>query len=117
MFTQDEADELKALVDYRNDIAHRIHLVMSDLNRSYWATDHVAYTAPAYKGDALDRLMAHRRSMWERGGDQLLLTASIGSLLFELAEDALEEDLRRLERLIKKQVTRSGTALRRSMRS
>ena len=44
-----EAAELKALLDYRNDIAHRIHLVMSDISRNYWAIDHVAYAAPTYK--------------------------------------------------------------------
>jgi hypothetical protein len=61
-----EAAELKALLDYRNDIAHRIHLVISDVSRNYWAIDHVAYAAPTYKGEALDRLRAFRRSLWER---------------------------------------------------
>ena len=64
IFTEAEAAELKGLLDYRNDIAHRIHLVMSDVNRNYWAIDHVAYAAPTYKGEALDRLRAFRRSLW-----------------------------------------------------
>ena len=46
IFTEAEAAELKALLDYRNDIAHRIYLVMSDVSRNYWAIDHVAYAAP-----------------------------------------------------------------------
>jgi hypothetical protein len=104
MFTAAEADELKELLDYRNDIAHRIHLVMSDISRSYWATDHVAYTAPAYKGDALDRLRSYRRTLWERVGGRLLLTLSMDRMLFELAEHAFEDDLKRLDRLIKKQI-------------
>ena len=48
MLTEAEATELKALLDYRNEIAHRIHLVMSDISRDYWAIDHVAYAAPTY---------------------------------------------------------------------
>jgi hypothetical protein len=106
MFTEAEAAELKALLDYRNDSAHRIHLVMSDISRDYWAIDHVAYAAPTYKGDALDRLRSYRRTLWERARGQLLLTLPMDSMLFELAEHAFEQDLKRLDRLIKKQITR-----------
>jgi len=104
MFTEAEADELQELLDYRNDIAHRIHLVMSDVSRSYWASDHVAFTAPAYKGDALDKLRAYRRSLWDRARGQLILSLSMDRMLFELAEDVLEGDLQRLDRLIQKQI-------------
>jgi hypothetical protein len=106
IFTEVEAAELKALLDYRNDIAHRIHLVMSDISRNYWAINHVAYAAPAYKGEALDRLRAFRRSMRERARGQLLLTLSMDNMLFEFAEHAFEQDLKRLDRLIKKQIAR-----------
>ena len=104
IFTEAEAAELKALLDYRNDIAHRIYLVMSDISRNYWAIDHVAYAAPTYKGEALERLRAYRRSLWERARGQLLLTLSTDSMLFEFAEHAFEQDLKRLDRLIKKQI-------------
>jgi hypothetical protein len=106
IFTEAEAAELKALLDYRNDIAHRIHLVMSDISRNYWAIDHVAYAAPTYKGEALDRLRAFRRSLWERARGQLFLTLSMDSMLFEFAEHAFEQDLKRLDRLITKQIAR-----------
>jgi hypothetical protein len=106
IFTETEAAELKTLLDYRNDIAHRIHLVMSDVSRNYWAIDHVAYTAPAYKGDALDRLREYRQSLWERARGHLLLTLSMDSVLFEFAEHAFEHDLKRLDQLIAKQIER-----------
>ena len=106
MFTEAEAAELKALLEYRNDIAHRIHLVMSDISRNYWAIDHVAYAAPAYKGEALDRLRAYRRSLWERARGKFLLSMSMDSMLFEFAEHAFEQDLKRLDRLITKQIAR-----------
>jgi hypothetical protein len=106
IFTEAEAAELKALLDYRNDIAHRIHLVMSDISRNYWAIDHVAYAVPTYKREALDRLRAFRHSLWKRARGQLLLTLSMDSMLFEFAEHAFEQDLKRLDRLITKQIAR-----------
>jgi len=79
---------------------------MSDLNRSYWAADHVAYAAPAYKGDALDRIRVYKKSLWNRAGNKLLLSLSMDSMLFELAEDVLEADLERLDKLIRKQIAK-----------
>lgn len=105
MFTTLEADELMELLTYRNDIAHRIHLVMLDMSRSYWASDHIAFSAPTYKGDALDRLRTYRESLWERARS-LLLTLSFDHLLFEHAERTYEEELKRLERLIEVQIRR-----------
>jgi hypothetical protein len=104
ILTESEAAELRALLDYRNDIAHRIHLVMSDISRNYWAIDHVAYAAPAYKGEALDRFRALRRSLWKRARGRLLLTLSAERVLFEFAEHAFEQDFKRLDRLITKQI-------------
>jgi hypothetical protein len=86
MFTEAEAAELRALLDYRNDIVHRIQLLMSDISRDYWAIDHVAYAAPTYKGDALDRLRSYRRTLRERAPGQVLLTLTMDSMLFEFAE-------------------------------
>jgi hypothetical protein len=107
MFTEAEADELKELIDYRNDIAHRIHLVMSDVSRSYLASDYLSFTPPKYKGDAVDRLRVYHRSLWERvRGRPLVLTLSIDGMLFEFARHAYENELKRLERLIKKQIGR-----------
>ena len=106
IFTEMEAAELKALLDYRNDIAHRIHLVMSDVSRNYWAIDHAAYAAPTYKGEALDRLRAFRRSLWERTRGKFILTLSMDHMLFALAEHTYEQDLKRLDRVITKQISR-----------
>lgn len=103
MFSTAEADELVELLSYRNDIAHRIHLVMSDVTRSYWTSEHVAFTAPTYKGDALDRLRAYKNSLWTRA-QALILTLSMDGLLFEHAERIYEGELKRLDRLIQMQI-------------
>jgi hypothetical protein len=79
---------------------------MSDISRDHWAISHVAYFAPTYKGEALDRLRAYRNSLSERAGERLLLTYTGDRMLFEFAEHAFEQDLKRLDRLIKKQIAR-----------
>jgi hypothetical protein len=77
---------------------------MSDISRSYWATDYLSFTAPTYKGDALDRLREYRRSLWER--TRLILTLSMDGMLFEFAERIYEGELKRLGRLIESQIDR-----------
>lgn len=105
MFTEVEANEVQQLLAYRNDIAHRIHLVMSDVSRSYFASDHVAFSAPTYKVDALDRLRAYRNSLWDRTKN-LIVVLNMDSMLFEFAEHAYEAELKRLDRLIQAQIER-----------
>jgi len=111
MFTASEADELVELLSYRNDIAHRIHLVMSDVTRSYWTSEHVAFTAPAYKGDALDRLRSYKTSLWNRARS-FMLTLSMDGLLFEHAERTYEDELKRLDQLIQVQIRREQQRMR-----
>lgn len=106
IFTEAEAIELKGLLDCRNDIAHRTHLVMSDVSRDQWAIDYFKYVTPTYKGEALDRLRAFRRSLWERASRQLTITMSMNGVLFKFAERVFEQDLKRLDRLITRQIGR-----------
>jgi hypothetical protein len=103
IFTASEADELVELLDYRNDIAHRVHLVMSDLTRSYGASEFLAYDPPLYKGDALDRLRGYKKSLWGRTR-HMVHTLSMDGLMFDHAERFFEEELGRLEELIQKQI-------------
>jgi len=105
MFEPVEADELMALLQYRNEVAHHIHLVMADVTRSYWTADYVAYTAPRYKSEALDRLRTFRRELWQRFAKlSVLYRSSFDRLLFEHAERVFEEDLVRLDRRIRAQI-------------
>jgi hypothetical protein len=106
MFTEAESNEVKKLLDYRNDIAHRIHLVTLDVSRCYWAADHLSFTAPTYKGDALDRLREYRRLLWKRTQARLVTELNMDSMLFKFAERTYEEELKRLDRLIQTQIDR-----------
>jgi hypothetical protein len=68
----------------------------------------VAFSAPAYKGDALDRLRAYRSSLSQRTRGRLELELSTDGMLFEFAERAYESDLKRLDRLIQTQIDRES---------
>lgn len=105
IFTASEADELIELLAYRNDVAHRIYLVMSDVSRSNIAADHLSFRTPAYKTNALDRLRDYRGSL-SRRGRHLIHHLSFDGLLFEHAERTYEEELKRLDRLIRNQIQR-----------
>src|ERR1700677_2432339 len=62
MFTAAEVDELAGLLNYRNHIAHRIHLLMSDVGRSYFEVERLEFADPLYEQSALDRLGAFHDS-------------------------------------------------------
>lgn len=106
VFAATEADELHDLLGYRNDIAHRIHLMMYDVSRDYWASDHLYFQAPLYKGDALDRLRDYQQSLWQRMPSGMTRMLSMDGLLFETAQQVYEVDLKRLDRLIQTQIRR-----------
>lgn len=109
MFTETEADELQELLEYRNDIAHRIHLVMSDVTRSYWVSNRLSSIGPTYQGDALHRLRAYRQSLRDRAKSRLCITIRFN--VFELAELTYEAELKRLDPLIRKQIAREQQRL------
>ncbi len=110
IFAAAEADELKSLLDYRNDIAHDIHLVMADVSRSYVAVDHASFRPPAYRSDALDRLRQLKDSLADRARN-LVHVISMDGLLFEQAERTYEEELKRLDRLIRRQIRREESRI------
>lgn len=104
MFTEGEAQELRRLLDYRNDIAHRIHLVMADVTRTSWNADALSFVPPLYEGDALDRLRRYAKTFERRARDRLITQLNMNPMVFEMAERVYEDDLKRLDRLIRRQV-------------
>jgi hypothetical protein len=104
MFTAAEADELQVLMTYRNDIAHRIHGVMSDVTRTTWNADYLSFKAPLYKGEALDRLRAFGKGLWQRSRGKLITQLSMKGVTFEMAEQVFGDELKRLDTKIRKLV-------------
>jgi hypothetical protein len=114
MFTAAEVNELAGLLDYRNHIAHRIHLLMSDVGRSYFAVERLEFAEPLYKQDALDRLRAFHGSLWNRTKrSHITIMVSLDRFLFESAERVYRDELKRLERLIEAQIPREQDRLTR----
>lgn len=104
IFSETSANELQGLIKYRNDIAHRIHLLMADVTRSSWTSDVLSFTVPRYKGEALDRLRRYARSLERRARGKIALYLSMNRSLFEMAERVYEDELVRLDRKIRKLV-------------
>lgn len=105
-----EAKELQALLQYRNDLAHRLHDVVADTSRLEFVTSGFDFLPPKYKADALDRLRALRELLSERSFHKLTFMVSLDGLGFELAETVYEEELKRLDRLINRQIARERAA-------
>ena len=110
ILSHDEAKELQALLQYRNDLAHRLHEVVADTSRLEFVTSGFDFRPPKYKADALDRLQALRKILTKRSFHKLIYTVSFDGLDFELAENVYEEELKRLDRLIDRQITRERAA-------
>jgi hypothetical protein len=112
MFSTAEVEELAGLLDYRNHIAHRIHMLMSDVGRSYFAVERLEFADPIYEQGALDRLRAFHGSLWDRTkGRSMTIMVSLDRLMFESAECVYRDELKRLDRLIRAQVRREQARL------
>lgn len=101
-----EAKELHELLQYRNDLAHRLHDVVADTSRLEFVTSGFDFRPPKYKADALDRLRALRKLLTERSFQKLIFMVSLHAFGFELAQKVYEEELKRLDRLISRQIAR-----------
>ena len=99
---EDEAAEIRALVDYRNDVAHRVHLLSADLSPDRTLRDFTRGEGrPTYDYTAVDRMRAALSLLSDRAQEHgLIQEASFNFLLFETAEKALKLELKRLRRKI-----------------
>jgi hypothetical protein len=107
IFSADEAAEIKAIVDFRNNVAHSIHKLTADIGTSQVARDHMRYRGagePSYDYKALARVRELRAALSERTSSRIQ-TLDFAPLLFEAAETTLDEELARLRRKIDKQMS------------
>lgn len=95
--------EIVELIDYRNLVAHQLHIMLADLSPTRYARDLAMFGSdvPKYKYEAIKRLQHYRRligKLYETHG--YVTTLSMNSLLFEAAEKTFLAELKRLNRKI-----------------
>jgi hypothetical protein len=110
--SEDEKREIEKLINYRNDIAHRLEELTADISLNKVAREYARFRpthGPKYDYYATERLRFYRRLVEERTRRKHVLQLSIAPLLFEGAEKALTLGLRRLRRTIDRQFAARGS--------
>ena len=110
LISEDEATDIRRLVSYRNDVAHRMHLLLSDLGSTKLAHDVAKSSATrltAYDYNAPDEIGAWIQRLNDRlFGAGWVFVATRESFVFDTAEKALRDELRRLDTRITRLVAR-----------
>jgi hypothetical protein len=101
VLTQDEADEIEKLIDYRNLIAHETQNLIGDIGRNPSAR--IRNDEEQYNFDALKRIRHVRKKITAGMMRNFILVVSFRGILFEAAEQTYAEELKRLESKIRRQ--------------
>ena len=104
IITEAESTAIQALVNFRNDIGHRIHQLTLDVSREPVARDAARFLGPKYDYGARRALKKYREELSQRMASKYVSELSFDSLYFEAAEKTYELELKRLDRKIRKQI-------------
>lgn len=110
---QDEAKEIRSLIDYRNVIAHEIQNLTIDLSNDRYVRQTLPYRSKQeqrYSPKALERLKHFNREIAQRTS-RYATTLDMSSLEFQSAERTFEVEIRRLDRKIKTQTKTRQTMI------
>jgi hypothetical protein len=111
ILTNAESDEIKHLVGYRNDIGHRVHELTYDLSREPIAQDfvelrdNIPFKIAKYDYNARQKNKYYSDKIQENIGRKYAFPLSFDRLLFDAADKTYEQELRRLDRKIVRQIT------------
>lgn len=97
IISKEESETLKELIDYRNDIGHRIYMLTSDVG----AYSNLGIT-PRYDYTAAKKARTLRHKIMNEMGKHFILTLSFDSLAFEAAENAYKKEIERLKKKVNK---------------
>ncbi len=104
ILTKDESVELKALIDYRNDIAHRIYLMTCDIIHPEKPDIYFLPRNVKYDYDALSKYEYYRQKIAKGLQPKFAMSISLDSAYFENAEETYNEELIRLRKKITRQL-------------
>jgi hypothetical protein len=101
--TSQERDEIVALIDTRNGIAHSIHEMTFDISRDSFARGILEYERPKYNLQALSRLKYFYKELPRRMMSRYSFILSFNDSLFRSARKTYEAELKRLDKKIQAQ--------------
>lgn len=102
VLSQQESDELKDLVDYRNLIAHQTHALTADVGR--YPLLRIIDDASQYEDGALKKVRYFREKLSFEMSRKFVLSISFRGLNFEAAERTYLGELASLERKLRRQI-------------
>jgi hypothetical protein len=101
VLSQQESDEIQGLVDYRNLVAHQTHALTADVGRYTYLQ--VPGDTARYDDSALERVQYFRTKLFSGMGQKFVLSSSFRGLNFEAAERTYLEELKILNRKLRRQ--------------
>jgi hypothetical protein len=107
IINEKEKAEIKELIDYRNEIAHRLENLNADISHIRFVKDMIRLGAsrrPKYNYQAVERLSYYRNLISERTSGKYVQMLSMAPLVFETTEITLKSGLKRLSRKIERQL-------------
>jgi hypothetical protein len=102
--SKDERAELKTLIDFRNDIAHELHMMTFDVGRSKFTRQMLRIQTPKYDYAKLERLKHYRKVLPNRLGRRYGMEANMDRFYFEDAEKTYASELDVLAVKINRQI-------------
>jgi hypothetical protein len=99
VLTEGESDELQRLIDYRNLVAHHLPALTGDVGR-YGS---IQLKSAGYDRSALRRVQYFREKIFSGMRQGFVLSLSFRGLRFEAAEQTYLDELKKLERKIRRQ--------------
>lgn len=96
ILTREECDEVSNLIEYRNDIAHRVHLLTIDLGHPHMRD----ILDKKYNYEALHRLRALAKKITKGFQGKFVMRAGLSGAYFEATEVAMEYELGKLHKQI-----------------
>ncbi len=107
IFSDVERMEIETLIDYRNNIAHRLEELFGDISHplvTELAQFKQSRNGSQYDYKAAEKLRNFQEQLYTRGKSKYVWVVSGDSLIFFGAEQALRSGLKRLDRTIQRQM-------------
>ena len=105
IISQSDSDKIQRLIEYRNDIAHRIHQLTYDISREPDVQYYQEVYNAKYDYEALNKLKQYREKIYTGfASKSRIFTARPEPWLFEATEKTYQQEMNRLSKKITRQI-------------